>query len=290
MPSSRRTALKKIAAGTAVLGSASLLPQSISASPDLQLEGNLQHSVARWPFNDLSLEELCAGAKNLGYSSIEILHPDDFDIVIDHDLSCAMVHTPWGGTSEGFNRTENHKELIPAYRERIPKVAEAGFPNIVAFSGNRGDLSDEEGLANCAEGIKEIIDVAEEHDVTICIETLNSKVDHSGYQFDNMAFGAELVQRVGSDNFKILYDIYHAQINEGDVIRTIRDHSDIIGHYHTAGVPGRNEINETQELNYRAIMEAIVDTGFDGWVGQEFISTRDEPLESLREAIEICDV
>lgn len=290
MPSSRRTALKKIAAGTAALGSTSFLPDATFARTPPQLEGNIQHSVARWPFGDLSLDELCVGVRNLGYSSVEILHPDDFDVLREHDLSCAMVHTPWGGTSEGFNRTENHKELIPAYRERIPKVGEAGFPNLVAFSGRGGDLSDEEGIANCAAGIKEIADVAEEHDVTICMETLNSKVDHTGYQFDNIAFGAELVQRVGSDNFKILYDIYHAQINEGDVIRTIRDYSDIIGHYHTAGVPGRNEINETQELNYRAIMEAIVDTGFDGWVGQEFSPTREDLLESLREAIEICDV
>lgn len=195
-----------------------------------------------------------------------------------------------GGTSQGFNQTEHHEELIPAYQDRIPQVAEAGFSNIVAFSGSREGLSDEEGIENCVAGIQEVIGVAEEHDVTICIEFLNSKLDHPDYQFDNMAFGVELVERVGSDHFKILYDIYHAQVDEGDIIQTIRDHSDIIGHYHTAGVPGRNELDDTQELNYPAIMEAIVESGFDGWVGHEFIPTRDDPIESLREAVEVCDV
>lgn len=288
MPSSRRTVLKQLVAGVAALGAPSF--RSLVAQTDLDLKGNIQHSVARWPFSDLSLEELCSGAKTLGIESVEILHPEDFDVVLDHDLTCAMVHTPWGGTSEGFNQTEHHEELIPAYQERIPQVAEAGFSNIVAFSGSREGLSDEEGIENCVAGIQEVIGVAEEHDVTICIEFLNSKLDHPDYQFDNMAFGVELVERVGSDHFKILYDIYHAQVDEGDIIQTIRDHSDIIGHYHTAGVPGRNELDDTQELNYPAIMEAIVESGFDGWVGHEFIPTRDDPIESLREAVEVCDV
>lgn len=290
MPSSRRTVLKQLAAGAAALGATSLLPKSLAAQTAPDLKGNIRHSVARWPFGDLSLEELCQGAKALGIESVEILHPDDFDVVLDYGLSCAMVHTPWGGTSEGFNHVENHEQLIPAYRERIPQVAEVGFSNIVAFTGNRNGISEEEGLENCVAGIQEVIGVAEEHDVTICIEFLNSKLDHPDYQFDNMAFGVELVERVGSDHFKILYDIYHAQVDEGDIIQTIRDHSDIIGHYHTAGVPGRNELDDTQELNYPAIMEAIVESGFDGWVGHEFIPTRDDVLESLREAVEVCDV
>lgn len=288
MPSSRRTVLKQLVAGAAALGAPSF--RSLVAQTDLDLKGNIQHSVARWPFSDLSLEELCSGAKALGIESVEILHPEDFDVVLDHDMTCAMVHTPWGGTSQGFNQTEHHEELIPAYQERIPQVAEAGFSNIIAFSGNREGISEEEGLENCVAGIQEVIGVAEEHDVTICIEFLNSKLDHPDYQFDNMAFGVELVERVGSDHFKILYDIYHAQVDEGDIIQTIRDHSDIIGHYHTAGVPGRNELDDTQELNYPAIMEAIVESGFDGWVGHEFIPTRDDPIESLREAVEVCDV
>lgn len=290
MPSSRRTALKQLASGVAGLGFASLLPKSLAAQTAPDLNGNIRHSVARWPFGDLSLEELCSGAKALGVESVEILHPEDFDVLAEHDLSCAMVHTPWGGTSRGFNHVENHEELIPAYRERIPQVAEAGFPNIVAFTGNREGISEEEGLRNCVAGIQEIIGVAEEHDVTICIEYLNSKLNHPDYQFDNMAFGVELVERVGSDHFKILYDIYHAQVDEGDIIQTIRDHSDKIGHYHTAGVPGRNELNESQELYYPAIMEAIVETDYEGWVGHEFVPTRDDVLESLREAVEVCDV
>ena len=288
MSQSRRTALKRLIGGTALFGSMPL-GAATWTGPDVGHEGRLRHSVTRWPYGDMSLGELCREAKALGISSVELIDPDEFDTVLQHDLTCAMVNAP-GSIEEGLNQVENHEELVPAYRERIPKVAEAGFPNLICFSGNRNGISRDEGIENCVAGIEQFLDVAEEHDVTICMELLNSKVDHPDYQFDHMAFGAEVVERVGSDHFQVLYDIYHAQIMEGDISRTIRDHADMIAHYHTGGVPGRNEINETQELNYRAIMEAIAETDFDGWVGQEFISTRDDPIESLREAIEICDV
>ncbi len=189
----------------------------------------------------------------------------------------------------GFNRIEHHEWLVPQFKTRIREVAEAGYPNVICFSGNRDGMSDEEGLENCVVGIKQIVGDAERHGVTICMELLNSRVNHPDYMCDRTPWGVELVKRVGSERFKLLYDIYHMQIMEGDVIRTIRDNHQYIGHYHTGGNPGRNEIDETQELYYPAIMRAIVDTGFTGFVAQEFVPTRD-PMASLRQAVEICDV
>jgi hydroxypyruvate isomerase len=191
--------------------------------------------------------------------------------------------------ADGFNQMVNHEWLIPDFEKGIPEVAAAGFPNIICFSGNRRGMNDLEGLRNCAAGLKQLVPLAEEHDVTICMELLNSKVDHVDYQCDHTEWGAALVDMVGSDRFKLLYDIYHMQIMEGDVIRTIRDFSPYIAHYHTGGNPGRHEIDETQELNYRAIMEAILETGFTGHVAQEFIPTRD-PMTSLEQGVRICDV
>ncbi len=189
----------------------------------------------------------------------------------------------------GFNTLEHHSWLVPEYLEQIPKVANAAYPNLICFSGNRMGLDDEEGLENCVVGLQKIVPAAERAGITICMELLNSRVSHPDHQCDRTAWGVELVDRLGSDNFKLLYDIYHMQIMEGDVIRTIRDNHEYIAHYHTAGNPGRNEIDDSQELNYKAIVEAIVDTGFDGFIAQEFIPLND-PLESLREAVEICDV
>lgn len=227
-------------------------------------------------------------AKAMGITSIDLLGPDDWPILAKHDLMCAMADGPMS-IPEGFNKVEHHERLVAAYKERIPQVARAGYPNLICFSGNRGGLSDEEGLENCVVGLQQIIGDAERHGVTVCMELLNSKVDHTDYQCDYTVWGVELVDRVGSDRFKLLYDIYHMQIMEGDVIRTIRDYHPYFAHYHTGGNPGRNEIDETQELYYPAIMRAIVETGFTGHVAQEFIPTRD-PLTSLQEAITICDV
>jgi hydroxypyruvate isomerase len=248
----------------------------------------VNHSACKWCYPRLTVDQLAEQGAKIGLKSIELLDPADWPALKKHGLICAMANGP-SRIPDGFNRLENHEWLIPQFRTRIQEVAEAGFPSVICFSGNRAGMDDEEGLANCVKGIKEIMSAAETAGVTVAMELLNSKVDHPDYMCDHTAWGVELVKQVGSDRFKLLYDIYHMQIMEGDVIRTIRDNHQYIAHYHTGGNPGRNEIDETQELNYAAIMRAIVDTGFTGYVAQEFIPTRD-PITSLQQAITICDV
>ena len=285
---SRRSVLKKMTGAAAGL---SLLPFTGQARPSADLEGDVNQAVVGWPFlSSMNLETLAQASSEMGLYGIDYLAPEDWDVLERHGLVCTLAQGPEGtGSSTGFIQAENHEWLIPGYKERIRETADAGYSNIMVFSGNSNGLTEEEGLENAVTGLKQIVSDAEAHDVTLVIEILNSKVDHPGYMFDNMDWGIKLVDRVGSDNLKILYDIYHAQIMEGDVIRTIRDYNDYIGHYHTAGVPGRNEIDETQELYYPAIMRAILETGFDGYVAHEFRPLRD-PLTSLQEAVDICDV
>jgi hydroxypyruvate isomerase len=251
-------------------------------------ESPIKHSVCKWCYPDLTVEELARAARDIGMQSVELLGTNDFAAVKEYGLVCAMTMGP-STIPDGFNRIENHATLVPGYKKVIAEVAEAGFPNVICFSGNRRGMDDQEGLENCLTGIKQIVGDAERRGVTVCMELLNSKVDHHDYMCDHTAWGVELVKRVGSERFKLLYDIYHMQIMEGDVIRTIRDNHEFIGHYHTGGNPGRHEIDETQELNYPAIMLAIRETGFDGYVAQEFIPTR-APLVSLREAVDLCNV
>jgi hydroxypyruvate isomerase len=232
-------------------------------------------------------------ARELGLDSVELLERDEWPIARSHGLTCAMgyaaVPDPRTRLTRGFNRVEHHAWLVPAYERTIPLAAASGVPNLICFSGNRDGQTDEEGLAACARGIAALLPAAERHGVTICMELLNSKVDHPDYQCDRTSWGVALAKRLGSERFKLLYDIYHMQIMEGDVIRTIRDNHQYIAHYHTAGVPGRHEIDASQELNYPAIMRAIAETGFTGYVAQEFIPTRD-PRTSLAEAVRICRV
>lgn len=286
-----------LAAGTtamaAVTGPLASAAREPGSSDGLMLKGNINHSVCKWCYGDMSVEELAVAAKAMGLTSVELLDPEDWPTLEKHGLVCAM---PFGPVAEGknrltdgFNNVANHEWLVPMFNERIREVAEAGYTTVICFSGNRNGLDAETGLVHCAQGLKEIVPAAEQHGVTLCMELLNSKVDHKDYQCDRTPWGVELCKRVGSERFKLLYDIYHMQIMEGDVIRTIRTYHDYIGHYHTGGNPGRNEIDETQELNYPAIMRAIVETGYTGFVGQEFIPSR-TPLVSLREAVTICDV
>jgi hydroxypyruvate isomerase len=200
---------------------------------------------------------------------------------------------PWGagkGIEQGFNDPKLHNELVKSYEEIIPKVAAAGFNQIICFSGNRRGMADEEGMKNCAVGLKRLMPTAEKYKVTLVMELLNSKVNHKDYMCDRTHWGAALADQIGSDRFKLLYDIYHMQIMEGDVIATINKYQQYISHYHTGGVPGRNEIDETQELNYPAIMKAIVATGYKGFVAQEFIPKREDKLASLKQGVQICDV
>ena len=287
-----------LAAGTTVLAAATIGPLASQAAPErrqttLNLKGNINHSVCKWCYPDSSVEELAAAGKEMGLASVELLDPDEWPVLEKYGLTCAM---PFGPVAEGkrrltdgFNHIENHEWLVPMFKERIQVIAEAGYSNVICFSGNRNGLDDETGLENCLPGLKALVPTAEKYGVTICMELLNSKVNHKDYQCDRTIWGVELCKRVGSERFKLLYDIYHMQIMEGDVIRTIRDYHPYIAHYHTGGNPGRNEIDHTQELNYAAIMRAIVETGYTGHVGQEVIPTRD-PLTSLREGVEICDV
>lgn len=293
---SRRNLLKKLAAGS--IATAAFGPISCIASDDSKkdraLKGNIQHSVCQWTYSDLSIEELCIEAKKIGITAIDLIAPKDWPILKKHGLHCSMCYIAGKvSLTDGWGETKFHEQLIRDYREAIPLVAEAGYTNLICFSGNRRGMDDQTGLDNCVKGLKEILPLAEKHGVVIQMELLNSKVDHKDYMCDHTAWGVELCKRLGSDNFKLLYDIYHMQVDEGDVIHTIRTYHSYIGHYHTAGVPGRNEINDTQELYYPAIMRAILATGFKGHVAQEFMSTgktKEARIAALKEAVMICDV
>lgn len=292
----RRDVLKKIAAGTAAVAAAPLVNFGAdeTTSKKLKFKGNINHSVCQWTYNFLSLDELCAEVKKIGFGAIDLIAPKDWPTLKKYGLHSSMCYI--GGKvslTEGWNNKTFHPQLIKDFSETIPLVKGAGYTNLICFSGNRKGMDDETGLNNCAEGLKQIIGLAEKNNVIIHMELLNSKVDHKDYMCDKTPWGVELVKKIGSSNFKLLYDIYHMQIDEGDVIRTIRDNAQYIGHYHTAGVPGRHEINESQELFYPAIMDAIVKTGFKGYVAQEFIptgKTNEEKVVALKDAVRRCDV
>ena len=290
---SRRNAIRNIA-GSLVL--ATSLPafskEAKDGKPNARnmLKGNINHSVCRWCYNSTPFEELCKAAKAMGIKSIELTGPEEWPMLKKYGLHCAM---PWGagmGIEKGFNDLANHEELFKSYAEHLPKVAAAGYDKLICFSGNRKAISDEQGLENCAIGLKKLMPIAEKYKVTLVMELLNSKVDHKDYQADHTAWGAALCDKVDSEYFKLLYDIYHMQIMEGDIIATINKYHKHIAHYHTGGVPGRNEIDERQEIFYPAVMKAILATGYKGYVAQEFIPKDAKPLESLRKSIAICDI
>jgi hydroxypyruvate isomerase len=248
----------------------------------------IRQSVCAWCYNKMSLDGLARRAKALGLAGIDIVEPKHWDVLKKHNLICTM--TPTHPIEKGLNDPANHEYCLQKIRDAIVATAAAGFPNVICFSGNRrAGISDERGLKNCAVALKKIVRLAEKRKVTLCMELLNSKVNHAGYMCDYTEWGAQLVRRVGSHRFKLLYDIYHMQVQEGDVIATIKKHAEAIGHYHTAGVPGRCEIDHQQELNYPAIMRAIADSGFTGYIAHEFIPKRN-PAISLRQAVSICRI
>jgi hydroxypyruvate isomerase len=267
------------------------------------IAGKINHSACKWCYQDISLDDLCTAGKEFGLKAIDLIDPADFPTMKKHGMHCPMVSFPSaeveiggvkkkiGSIPHAFNRLEHHDTLVALYEKLIAESAEAGFMNVICFSGNRDGMDDEQGLENCAVGIKRLLPTCEKHGVTLTMELLNSKVNHKDYMCDHTAWGVELAKRIGSERFKLLYDIYHMQIMEGDVIRTLKDNAAYIGHYHTAGNPGRNEFEaqDQQELNYAPIMRAIKSTGFKGFVGQEFLPKRD-PLTSLREAVKLCNV
>ena len=249
---------------------------------------NITHSICRWCYNSTPLEELADRAKDLGIGSIELLNPDEWDIVLSRGLQCGISNGSPLMITKGFNDLQYHSQLLKDYTEIIPKAADKGINQIICFSGNRNGISDELGLENCAKGLDPVLKLAEKYNIKIVMELLNSKIDHKDYQCDHTAWGVALVEKLGSSQFKLLYDIYHMQIMEGDVIRTIKDNIDYISHFHTGGVPGRNEIDETQELNYHRIINAIRETEFKGFVAQEFIPTWEDPFAALGKALQIC--
>jgi len=255
--------------------------------------GRLNLSASRWPWGKFSLDDMCKMCRELGMQGVDLLEPQDWEVPRRYGLVCSMgyapVPHPENRLTDGFNRVENHAWLIPAYQKAIPLAAASKVPNVICFSGTRKGQSDDEGRDICARGLAPLIPLAEKHGVTLCMELLNSKVDHPDYQCDHTTWGVALAKQVNSPRFKLLYDIYHMQIMEGDVIRTVTDNIDHIGHFHTGGVPGRHEIDDTQELNYHRVMQAIADAKFPGFVAQEFVPTKD-PRRSLAEAVRICTV
>lgn len=292
---SRRSALRRFTVGAVAVAAASKLSPTFAAetATPTKLKGRINHSACKWCYGKIPLDDFCKAGKEIGLVAVDLLSPNEFATVKKYGLACSLVSSPTidglGGITKAFNRVEHHDKLIQAYEQYIKLTAEAGFERVICFSGNRAGLDDEKGLENCAVGLKRLLPIAEKYKITLIMELLNSKRSHKDYQCDHTAWGVELVKRVGSERFKLLYDIFHMQIMDGDVCDTIKENHQYFDHYHTGGVPGRNEIDETQELNYPRIMEAIIATGFKGYVAQEFIPKRD-PLASLKQAVGICDV
>jgi hydroxypyruvate isomerase len=283
---SRRSMLKAMGAG--VLGTVSATRALAGAAEEpRKISGNIKQSICRWCYGRIPLDKLAAEAVKIGYKSIELLTLDEVKQVAPYGLTCAMIRC--NSISEGLNRLENHERIEQELRKNIGFAADHGLPNVICMSGNRKGMADDQGLENCVTGLKRVIGFAEEKKITVCMEGLNSKVDHKDYMYDRTSWGVELAKKVASPRFRLLYDIYHMQIMEGDVIRTIRQNHEYIAHYHTGGVPGRHEIDQSQELNYPAIVQAILHTGYQGFLGQEFIPAR-EPLASLAQGFRICDV
>ena len=302
--SNRRGFLKKTSAVAGATLAATLghrLYAADNATKKVQDEtgSTVNHSVCKWCYNGIKLEDLCAQGKKFGLQSVELLGPSDMETLKKHDMTCAIIRaanakasdgTKVGGISKAWNRKQYHDVLVEAYTKQITDAHNVGCKNVICFSGNRDGMDDEEGMKNCAEGIKKLMPLCEKLGMTLTMELLNSKVNHKDYMCDHTNWGVELCKMVGSDNFKLLYDIYHMQIMEGDVIATIKANHTYISHYHTGGVPGRAEIDDTQELYYPAIIKAILETGYKGFVGQEFIPKRDDKIASLKQGVEICTV
>ncbi|GGY86144.1 hydroxypyruvate isomerase [Cellvibrio zantedeschiae] len=290
----RRTLMRgAVASALGISSLSALAAEPASPTPTGTLKGNIRHSVARWTFDFLSVDELSRVVKRLGFSAIDLVGPKEWHILKQHGVDSSMCNGAELNLEDGWGDDKFHKPLIDSYRKHIDLVSDAGYKNLICFSGNKRGKDPEEGLKNATKGLKQILSQAEKRGVIIQMELFNSKVNHPDYFADNSAWGIELCKRIDSPNFKLLYDIYHMQISEGDIIRTIQNNHQYFGHYHTAGVPGRNEIDDTQELYYPAIVRAIHATGFKGYVAQEFMpkrATDKEKVESLQAAIRICDV
>jgi hydroxypyruvate isomerase len=291
----RRNLLKGIAISAAAMGSNVAFSDTTKASEPklLSLKGHVNHSVARWTYGDLSIEELCKAVNTIGFSAIDLVGPKDWPVLKRYGIESSMCNGAEINLVDGWIHPQFHDELVERYTQHIDLVSEAGYTNLVCFSGNARGMTKEVGLKNALKGLQRILPHAEKKGVVVQMELFNSKIDHPDYMADTSAWGVALCQQLDSSNFKLLYDIYHMQVNEGDIIRTIQNYHPYFGHYHTAGVPGRHEIDDSQELYYPAIAKAILETGYTGFLAQEFIPTADNQagkIESLRNAIHICDV
>jgi hydroxypyruvate isomerase len=291
----RRRALKRVT-GAMAFGALSSLPELGAAGTDPNFycakNNRIHQSVIHWCYKPMKVEELAAHAARMGLKSVELVLPEHWPILKKLGLVCAI--SPSHGFAKGFARKEFHQECLQTLRKSIDDSAEANFPNVITFSGFRRGISDEEGMANMVNGLKQIVGHAEKKNVTICLEMLNSRVNeemkgHPDYFCDKIEMAVQVCRQIGSERMKVLFDIYHVQIMEGDIISRIKQYHPYIGHYHTGGVPGRGELDEKQEINYSAVMNSIIHTGYKGYVGQEFIPTRNK-ITSLNEAVKLCDV
>jgi hydroxypyruvate isomerase len=287
MTMTRRSLLQSSFAGVAAMHLSPSNTNSDAAAP--VRKGRIHQSVSRWCYEHIPLDDLSAYAASIGLKGVDLLKPEEYEVPRRHGLICTMAYGGGGEIANALNRTENHAAIEEAFRVNIPKAAKAGVPNIITFSGNRRGMPDDEGARNTVLGLNRLKKIAEDNGVTICIELLNSKVNHLDYMCDHTAWGVSVVKEVNSPNVKLLYDIYHMQIMEGDLIATIRQNIQWIGHFHTGGVPGRHELNNTQEVQWDGVMRGIADAGFKGYVAHEFVPTGD-PMVSLRQAVDLCDV
>jgi hydroxypyruvate isomerase len=280
----RRALLK-----SSVVGAAASVAPTFAGLDNTVRKARIQQSVCQWCYPHVPLEHLAEYAAKIGLRGVDLLQPDEYEIPRRYGLVCTMGYAGGGDIGKALNRVENHAAIEQALRSNIPRAAKAGVPNVITFSGNRAGMSDEEGARNTIAGLNRVKKMAEDHGVTICLELLNSKVNHPDYMCDHTAWGVRVVREVDSPQVKLLYDIYHMQIMEGDLIATIRANLQWIGHFHTGGVPGRHELDGTQEVQWDGVMRAIADAGFRGYVAHEFVPAGD-PLESLKKAADLCDV
>jgi len=286
------TRRKAIAATGAALAGSAISAASAAQAPmtgRVVQKGRLKQSASRWCYSSFSLRDLCRALSDMGLTAIDLLEEPEWEVARDSGLVCSMAYGGAGTITDGLSVRANHDAIVESLKRTIPKAARLGLPNVITFFGNRRGMADAEAISACVAGLNRVKGLAEDNGVTLCVELLNSKVDHPDYLGDRTWFGLEVVRSVESPRVRLLYDIYHMQIMEGDILRTIRESHEWIAHYHTGGVPGRHELDESQELNWRTVAAAIADTGFQGYFAHEFVPTRD-PLTSLREAVALCDV
>lgn len=285
---------RRLMAGAALAGLALSQPAEAAADEPFRIRrGRIKQSICSWCFKPLTVEELCKAAVDIGYRAIELLGPEHFATLKKHGLACAMTSSH--GFAKGFADPAQHEECIAKLGPAIDATADAGFPNVITFSGITTTIGKEDGIKNAVEGYKKIVGHAERRGVNLCIEMLNSRVavemkGHPGYLADNVEWVVEVCKRVGSPRLKLLFDVYHVQIMQGDVITRINQYKEFIAHYHTAGNPGRRDLDDEQEINYPAVMKAIAATGYDGYVGQEFLPKGTDVVAALRAAARTCDV